>query len=229
MILSNAQPSPLFVADTLAAEQIANRLSIHLKKGNSVLWLISGGSSIDLAVQIQASLGNQDTSKLTVALVDERYVQTTSSNSNIKKLLDAGFNQESSQLIPILQPGLSLEETLSTYNQALTSLLKESDYSLGIFGMGADGHTAGILPGSPLVNESTEVVGSYKAKDFVRISLTPFGITQLNSVVLYVTGKEKWPQLSKLNQQVDPNEMPVQLLKQSTSLTVYTDYKGDTT
>src|SRR5450830_1401642 len=56
-----------------AAAQTAKTLIDHLSKGERILWLLSGGSSIPIAIIASQSLQNIDLSNLFVSLTDERY------------------------------------------------------------------------------------------------------------------------------------------------------------
>lgn len=225
--MSDNSSLPVLIPSDQAVSQIADYLNLLLTKHKSVLWLTSGGSCIDVSVTVLRHLKLTGAGKLSVGLIDERYVDLDSTNSNWQQLTSSEFSNSALQLYPILKPNLSHEATAEAYSQQVEQLFNENDVSFGLFGMGADGHTAGLLPGCPLLSEQKLLVGSYTGPDFKRISLTPAGIARLDQVVLYAAGENKWPQLERLSQALPASEMPAQLLKKFQPLKVYTDYKGD--
>ena len=85
---------------------------------------------------------------------------------------------------------------------------KINDYKIGLFGIGVDGHTAGIMPPDTI-------------SKWTRISITPQLIKKLDEIVLYVEGKEKIKILQKLDEDIDEITMPAQLLKSVPKLTIF--------
>lgn len=215
------------ISDTQPVAQfIASQLSYHLKLSEKVLWLVPGGSSIQIAVETAKILEGTDLKYLTVTLTDERFGTVGHENSNWYQLQQAGFVLPSATLIPVLE-GQDRTKTTQAYADNLRAALAGNDYRLGFFGIGADGHTAGILPGSPAVF-ANEYAASYDAGNFERITMTENAIKQLDEVIVYATGESKWPVLDSLQ---DENkhipEQPAQLLKLVPKLTIFNDYKGD--
>jgi 6-phosphogluconolactonase/glucosamine-6-phosphate isomerase/deaminase len=92
--------------------------------------------------------------------------------------------------------------------------------------MGADGHTAGILPHSEAVNDG-EFAHGYSAGEFERITMTPIAISQLDEAVLYAEGEAKWPMIDQLESDALFTDQPAQGLKRAAKLTVFNDHKGD--
>ena len=129
-------------------EYVVGQLMTALKEGKKVLWLLSGGSVMEFCVDVSKRLKGLDLSKLSVSLTDERFGPVGHADSNWQKLKDLGFELNGARLIPVLD-GSDRDETTKRFGETLKQLLEESGYKLGIFGMGTDGHTAGIKPGSP--------------------------------------------------------------------------------
>jgi 6-phosphogluconolactonase/glucosamine-6-phosphate isomerase/deaminase len=95
-----------------------------------------------------------------------------------------------------------------------------------LFGIGSDGHTAGILPRSSAVDEMRLAHG-YDGGTFKRITMTRPAITQLDEAVIYTMGKDKWPVLDQLENDVAIDEQPAQILKQVPKVTIFNDHKGE--
>ena len=205
-----------------AAKIVADAINESLE-GGPVLLLVSGGSNVELAtsVRVQITLKNS----LAVGLTDERYGPPGHTDSNWKSLLRSGFDTNNIHLLPVLT-GKSLEETARQYDQKLRETMKNSKL-IGLFGMGSDGHTSGVLPNSPAVN-SQDLVTSYSAADFQRITTTPASFRFFDIAVLAARGGGKRDQLQRLaNQAVPVDEQPAQALKQAKQLIVINDQIGE--
>lgn len=207
------------------ARYIAAHIQAKLDEGKKVLWLVPGGSAAEIAVAVRYSL-TRNLQTLTVSLTDERFGPDGHVDSNWEQLTRSGFNYDGLKRVPVLT-GLDLAATTSTFNEFLTQALKENDYSIGLFGMGADGHTAGILPGSPAI-ESKDFCVNYQGPDYIRITTTPWFIALLSEAFLFTSGEAKHRQLELLNQEVPLAEQPAQALKLVPMLTVFNDSMGET-
>ncbi len=212
--------SEISVGDILADKIISN-----LRKKISVLWLISGGSTIDIALHALSRLACHDLSLLTLSLVDERYGEVGHPGSNWSQLIDSGAKLAGIRSQPILT-GQNIQQTTTDYEDFFNKFLNTASYKLALLGMGADGHTAGILPNSPAVDNKKNVV-YYQAPDFLRITLSAKGLRQLDEVILFAKGKQKQSALDKLVHKTEPiNQLPVQIIKQIASWSVYNDLEG---
>lgn len=205
------------------AHYIAERIAEQLTQGRSVLWLISGGSCINVAAAGAKILTEADVplENLTVSLVDERYGQPGHPDSNWTQLMASGFEAPGAWLYPVL-PGSTRAAAAHSFEEFLDAQLKSSDYRLGLFGIGSDGHTSGILPHSPAVM-AQGLVTHYDGADYERISTTQAAIHTLDEAVLYAQGKTKWPQLARLDEDLTVAEHPAQTLKLVPVLKIFSD------
>lgn len=214
----------IYAADprAIAGAYLAEVIRRHLNGGEAVLWLVCGGSNIATAVMASRAIGAVS-GQLTVMLTDERYGEVGHADSNWRQLADAGFGLVGAQMKPALddQP---LAANVSSYAATLAEQLDRCDYAVGLFGLGADGHTGGILPGTPGATAKELVVG-YDAGAFVRMTITASAIARLDEVVLVAEGADKWAQLKRLEETIAPIEQPAQLLKTAASWKIYSDYK----
>jgi 6-phosphogluconolactonase/glucosamine-6-phosphate isomerase/deaminase len=206
------------------ARDIADKLTYHLQRGERVLWLISGGSVIKLAVLVAQQLQHQDLSRLTVSLTDERPGPLGHPDSNWLGLMDAGFELHGANLQPVLT-GEGTRAEAAGFNRFLREQLERNDFKLGLFGIGPDGHTAGL----PAQNaaESDKLADYYEAGAFHRISSTPAAIARLDEIVAFVMGENKHGQLERLEQDLPYGEQSAQTLKQVANLTIFNDYQGE--
>jgi 6-phosphogluconolactonase/glucosamine-6-phosphate isomerase/deaminase len=214
---------------TAGMQALADKISAFLRADKKVLWLIPGGSNIPIAVEAMKRIRSTTEAvflkNLTITLTDERYGPVGHSDSNWQQLQDAGFdmnveNAEDIKMFPILYD-LPLVETVARFGRTIQEILAHTDVVVGQFGMGADGHIAGILPGSPAVSELTPTSG-YESKPFTRISLTFPILRQIDVAYLFVSGVSKRAATERLHEDgVSLNDQPAQILKEIPEVYVY--------
>lgn len=207
-----------------ASDYLAGVLKRKLSKRQKVLWLVPGGSSIHIAVEASRQLP-QDTANLVIGQTDERYGPIGHKDSNWRQLTEAGFAAGNAKTMVVLG-GQDLNKTATDYSAMLGRVVKETNYRLGLFGIGADGHTAGIKPDSPSV-DSANLYEGYTWDDFTRLTLTPKAIGLLDEVVVYAAGDDKRPQMELLAKTLPIEKQPAQALKQVSKLTVFNDQIGE--
>lgn len=89
-------------------------------------------------------------------------------------------------------------------------------FDLIILGMGGDGHTASLFPGTAAIHETTRwVIGHYIEKlDAWRMTLTPMVINQAAQVMFLVAGDGKAPALKQvLEGAYQPDLLPSQIVQ----------------
>ncbi len=185
--------------------------------GNTLL-LLSGGSSAKVAVKALQLLPQETLNNMTVSLSDERFVDTSSPDSNWNLLESFGLNDISVKKLTVLktQPS-SRETTTADFTQALASAQSEADCIVAILGIGTDNHTAGILPNSVAAHSSSPIVIDYETDSFERITITPTFFENIDYAYLYAEGPDKKPAVELLNSELDPIAYPAQLLKKTKS------------
>lgn len=207
--------------------ELTKRLSGELASGKRVLWLVCGGSNIPAAVRVMKALPREDTKNLTIFLTDERYGEVGHINSNAKQLHDAGFQPKDAVFVAMLNPGFSMEETQERYAQALERAVDHADIVIGQFGIGADGHIAGILPHSLAVNALGWIVG-YEAPHYMRVTLTFEALRHVKTAYAMVFGEDKKDALTKLrDESIELAKQPSQILKELSEAYVYNDQIGE--
>lgn len=205
------------------AEPLADRLTHELAGGKRVLWLVPGGSNIALSTEVSRRLPPALTANLTIMLTDERYGAVGHKDSNTVQLELAGFDPQLATMHAVLQPGLSLDDTVTRYARDYAEAVRTHDTIIGQFGMGPDGHLAGMLPHSAAVRAADLAYG-YDAPGFTRITLTPPAIQHVLVAYLFAFGTEKIEALNNLHDKnLSLDEQPTQLLKQIPESYVYND------
>jgi 6-phosphogluconolactonase/glucosamine-6-phosphate isomerase/deaminase len=207
-------------------EKMAVRLAASLGENLRVLWLICGGSNIPLAseamTQLRKSVSHEQLGLLTVGQTDERYGPIGHKDSNWKQMEDAQFNFDNVNPMPILL-GESLEKTVEEYARRIKNAFEENDIVVAQFGIGADGHVAGMLPGCEAIDESA-LVGGYVAEPFVRVTLTPPAFEGIDIAYTFAFGDSKHEAVTRLWQKdLTVFEMPCQILKRIPESYFYSD------
>lgn len=202
---------------------LAEALTAALESHSRVIWLVPGGSNIDISVAAAQLIDDELTRKLVVMQTDERFVAVDSDDCNWRQLALAGFDTKYATTYPILVAGESRDETVARYSETVLREFIAADYIIGQFGVGADGHIAGIKPGSSASISDALVVG-YQAEDFNRVTLTFPALQQLDQAEAFAFGDAKRPVLEQLLGEIPSlSEFPAGILRVTPISTVYND------
>lgn len=209
--------------DLPIVEYLTSTLVAHLTADESVLWLVPGGSAMKVATKVLANLEDTDTSRLCITLTDERYGRPNHPDENWVQLEQLGFNVSTINAYRVLR-GEDAEATAQDFADKLGRLFATYDYKIGLFGIGADGHTAGIKPHTVAVT-SEELAAQFVGSDFARVTMTPRAIAELDEVVAYAHGADKYPVLAQLlHEDVALLDQPAQALKTVPRSTLFSDF-----
>lgn len=179
-----------------AAKRLADALSAAISKHGSACAALSGGATPAAAYRALAAMG-LDWTKLTFALVDERYVPPDHPASNeglVRCELKAAFDAGAQFAALYSEP--SLDAAANTADQRYAPLRID----VALMGMGADGHTASWFPGAAKLGEALDldnprsVIALTAAQadgSAERLTLTRSALARIGAVVLLITGEEK--------------------------------------
>lgn len=172
-----------------AADHIAAAIKHHLANGERVLWLLSGGSGAAIAVAASERLADTDLTNLSVTMTDERYGPLGHPDENWQQIIEAGFSVPNATLYRPLSSG-DIASTATAWGLWLTHALNTTDFAIGVFGIGADGHTAGIKPHTSATT-ATQAIAAFTGDDFERLTITFPVIERLDEVVIQASGDDK--------------------------------------
>jgi 6-phosphogluconolactonase len=155
---------------------------------------------------------------------DERHVPPDHDQSNYRMANESLFSIapiERSQVSRILAEYPDAEKAALEYEQALRAYftVKEGEYprfDLVLLGMGDEGHTLSLFPGTKALHASNRVVvRNWVGKLFTdRITLTAPAANQANRVMFMVTRSDKAPALKAVLQgPYEPDQLPAQLIQ----------------
>lgn len=226
---------------TKVSDDLSERILARLKKNLPVLFLVSGGSTVNIAIEVCRAVligypGNKETLKwlFTISQIDERFGPAGHQDSNWRLLLNHGFQPHLYSVLPILREKTASREAfdaaVSRFNFFLNDAAQKRQHGnlfiTGLFGIGQDGHTAGILPETPAssmeLNGGRLAVG-YKSVLFTRITVAPAFFQYIDYAAVFVSGAEKQQILESLQNDRAVTEQPAQLLKQTAETVIYTD------
>jgi 6-phosphogluconolactonase len=207
----------IFVTD--ASEAIAERGRFFVA--------VSGGKSpeaffSELGQSVESL--SLDWDRVRLLWVDERCVGLDSKDSNYR-LASEAFRKKvgipDGCVFRIRGEGPDHEAEARRYEAALGEAFgldpakKRPRFDLIVMGMGADGHTASLFPGSEVVNERQRLVRfvPQSGKRLARITLTPPALLAARRLIVLVSGSDKAQVLHQvLTQEPDTSRWPVQLL-----------------
>ena len=211
-----------------AVSYITTYITSKLQTGQEVLWLTSGGSATTVQVEIMKHLRDDASDwlgKLTILPVDERYGEYGHENSNSTQMRAAGFEPGDATWYDVLEKNLPMPETISHYTELAENAFATATTVVATLGMGPDAHTAGVLPGSPAVTDTTSTVVGYSWSDYERITLGIPMLLKIDSAFLLAYGEAKKEALERLRKNEEPvEELPAKILYDITDVTVYNDF-----
>ena len=210
------------------AQELTNDILKHVDQVSSVLLFLSGGSAIEQEVAMLKSFSQSQKERITLSMVDERAVPYESVDSNWGSILQLYPEIEDEFDYITINPEKDPGEAAIELSTELNTVIVNFDQVIGIYGVGEDGHTAGMQPMDE--DEFTErflqphvYACYYEGQDFPRVTTTNAVIKKLDHCLVYAVGKGKKSVLEDLQDEVPAHEMPSQLLKNAKKLTVYTD------
>ena len=212
-----------------ATDILFNHLLLSLKNNNSVSWVVSGGSNIDMTVKVFNKLNFDLIQRLTILLVDERYGIPGHPNSNYSQLESAGLDFSKVKNLKVLKSSaLSFDETANEYNSSVSQVFEKSDYIIGQLGIGVDGHTAGILPYTSAVLNTKDLVTNYVGKDYSRITMTLNALKNMSEILVFVFGENKKQVLINLQEKdLSYEEQPSMIFRNIKNVYIINDMIGE--
>jgi 6-phosphogluconolactonase len=200
------------------ADRIGEAARERLRSRGEFRLGLSGGSLVNVYRILggDRSPGRLDWSAVTILFADERAVPPDHSDSNFRQLraslLDpAGVGAE--RVHRLRGEAEDLEEAAREYEARLGEPL-----DLLVLGVGADGHTASIFPGSSIVAERerrVRVVTDSPKPPARRLTVTPRVIEEARAVAVMATGAEKARAVAlALQGDPDPVRIPACLMRE---------------
>ena len=216
-IHSSSQP------DVDVAQALSEQIEKH--KNTPLLLLLAGGSALQILDLLDTAYINE---YVTIMMMDERYSSNPEENNFLQMTLTAFYTITKMQGVTFIPSVPTVEETHEDFTCRIESQLKNYITEtpevtvFALFGIGPDGHTAGIFP-----MEKESFVDTYgqgqlytkvvydKNSSPLRTSITPkFITTYITKSLVYATGEGKRPILQTISDPYELHELPSHIHKQ---------------
>ena len=151
---------------------------------------------------------------------DERVVPFKDERNNARMAFDILIDHIDipSKQVHIMRTNIEPNFAVDKYRVLLHNLFDstESSFDLVLLGMGDDGHTLSLFPGSPAIRNKIHWVSSVynEQQEMYRITLLPRIVNKSNKIVFMVDGSKKAKVLQQVLEGENlPEKYPAQLIK----------------
>jgi 6-phosphogluconolactonase len=225
-------PHLIVVKDAAAVAHAALRLFVDaatraIEERGAFSVALSGGSTPKVLFELLAK-GEPSTpawpfdwNRVHIFFGDERCVPPDHVESNYKMAYDTLLSR-----VPLptsnvhrMKGEIDPNEAAKEYGQTLKHLYGDGGLDLVLLGMGDDGHTASLFPGTPALDETHHrVVAQLVEKSTTgrswRITMTAPFINRSREVAVLMAGAGKADRLAEvLHGPRDPHRLPIQLIQ----------------
>jgi len=213
-----------------ASDLIAQIVESTLKIKNRVKIALCGGSTPKAAYSLLGKK-NIDWMNVDFFLGDERWVDNESQDSNCFLLSNSLFKEGNPSLeasffsvstVELASP----EESAKDYEKILKNNLDGDPpkFDLILLGLGDDGHTASLFPGSDALFERDRSITVGEGKGHKRITFTSKLLSSAHNVVFLISGSAKQTALKRLLDQSESWERtPAKLVSPNSEIIVLAD------
>ncbi len=227
--IQNVSPDNAAVGKAAAEEIVALAERTAANTGTFTIAL-SGGSTPKLAYSLMASeplVKRMPWKQTKIFFGDERHVKTDSPDSNLRMATEAMLSSApipKENVFPISTDG-TVEACADKFDKVLRAQFTQPSYGFPVFdlillGIGPDGHTASLFPGTPAPLEVVKWTTTCDPNSFnpavkpavKRITITSPVIWNAKNIFVLATGAEKTPMLAKIFSETEPTDPPVSRL-----------------
>jgi 6-phosphogluconolactonase len=169
-----------------AARIVADELATAARAGGEIA--LAGGSTPGRAYELAAS-AEPSWGKAGVWWGDERCVEPGDPRSNYRLARESLFDRLARlpRAVHRIRGELGPEEAAARYDDELRGV----QLDLVVLGIGTDGHTASLFPGSSSLDERERLAVPVEAPDVARVSLTVPALESAATVVFLAVGDDK--------------------------------------
>ena len=228
---SNSEVRVLPDGPTIAnrcAQRFVEIATAAVKEKGSFEVVLAGGSTPKLLYSLLVNdpgLRSQvPWDKMHLFFGDERHVKPDHADSNFRMASETMFSKsplKSEQVTRIKGEYPVAEDAAKEYDQYLRTYYKLAEgqfprFDLVLLGMGSEGHTLSIFPGTRALRETRRIaVHNWVGKVLMdRITLTAPAVNNAANIIFMVTGADKAPALTAvLERFYEPDQLPAQLIQ----------------
>ena len=178
------------------ADDVATRLQDKITSNGAASIAVSGGSTPKVFFE-KLSQRDIDWDKVSIIMVDERYVPPGDDRSNEKLIRDNLLQGKaaSAKLVSFWQEGQNIDQAEATLDGVLKAY---PNIDITVLGMGLDGHTASFFPGGNNLEAATKtsceraiIQMEAEGAGEPRLTLTLPVIVNSSYLVLHIEGDGK--------------------------------------
>jgi 6-phosphogluconolactonase len=197
-----------------AAEWLAREVAAAIAERGSCALGLAGGRTPEPVYRELASVSGIDWRRVDIFFGDERAVPPDYPESNylmVHRALLSRIAIPDSRVHRMHAERLDREVAAREYERSLPPRL-----DILVLGMGADGHTASLFPGSAAMDERQRlvvpVVGAKPPAE--RLTLTPPAIEAAHELAVIAAGEDKAAMVARaIEGPLSPKEIPIQLAR----------------
>lgn len=210
------------------AERIASGLDLALAQRDRAQLALAGGETPRATYE---HLGQEHLpwERVDVLLGDERWVPAEDPASNARMLRQTLLAQapaRQARFHPVPTTAEAPEQGAAQYSQLLTELCPSDPPCLDLIllGLGDDGHTASLFPGTAATTVVDRWVTVSEGKGLPRITFTAPVLCAARQVIFLVSGAGKQQALRRLlDSQESPQRTPARLVQPQSEVVILTD------
>lgn len=206
-----------------AADFVTKRIKDTLQSKDRFTIALSGGSTPKALHELLAKAPYVEQipwAQLHIFWGDERYVPIDDEQNNAGMAYDTllGHVYTPESQIHVWRTDLEPEAAAADYNRILHDYFGNTGptFDLVLLGMGDDGHTLSLFPGTEVVHEQTAWTKAYflTQQNMFRLTLTAPVVNRANCVLFLVSGPKKAESLKEvLEGTYNPDKYPSQEIK----------------
>ena len=213
-----------------ASDLIAQIIESTLKNKSRAKIALCGGSTPEAAYSLLGKK-NIDWKNVDLFLGDERWVDNSSQDSNCFLLNNSLFKEGNPSLkasfFPVSTIELSSPEASAKDYERIIKKNLDGDpprFDLILLGLGDDGHTASLFPGSDALFVRDDLITVGEGKGHQRITFTSKLLNSTDNVVFLISGSGKQIALKRLLDQSESWERtPAKLVANRSKIIVLAD------
>ena len=200
------------------ADKVADTLAAAVAARGSASFAVSGGSTPKAFFEALSSR-DLDWGKVTITLVDERFVPEDNPRSNHKLVKENLLKNKAAaaNFLPLYQEAADAEKSAVIATEATKGI--DNPFDIAILGMGGDGHTASFFPGGNNLEKAIDpktprgiITMEAEGAGEPRLTFTFASLQDARLLVLHIEGDGKKQVLAKAESDGPETEMPIRAI-----------------